>query len=95
MTWPPLPDDPDTASETHEVLDSLPEHQRGAAAALMALPEDYVVCLISDDINGQVVGDLTADQLLADLRTGAASPDTVWRILQQRRCLLPGLGGAT
>ena len=87
--------DPDTADESHAVLDSLDEHKRTAAAALLDLPDDLPLAGIADPDTGAVVGTLTADSLLADLRTGAASPDTVLRILAQRRAIRPGLAGAT
>ena len=82
--------DLDTADEAHEVLASLPEHQRSAAAALMDLDPDTVVCNICDDETGEVLGPLSANGLLGDLRRGIASPATVWKILQQRRLILPG-----
>ena len=84
--------DLDRADETHEVIALLHRAERTAAAALLDLPPDVVVCKISDSETGEIIGDLTADQLLADLRTDVASPDVVLRIL--RRNIRPGFGGA-
>jgi hypothetical protein len=96
MTWPPLPDDPDTAAESHTVLDSFPEHKRTAAAMLLELPPTYRISVLCDPLDRDViVGDLTASMLLVDLWHNVATVDQVVGMLTRQRLIRPGLGGAT
>lgn len=96
MTWPPLPDEPDTAAESHVVLDSFPEHKRTAAAMLLELPPNHRVALLCDPLDHDaVVGNLTASVLLVDLWHDVATADQVVGMLTRQRMVRPGLGGAS
>lgn len=75
------------------MLASLPESDRAAAAALLDLPWDHPLAAITDGLDGSPVGTLTADLLLADLRTGRATAAQVWHLLGPN--IRPGLAGST
>lgn len=85
--------DDDHADEAHLVLASLPPSDQLAAVALLDLPWDHPLAAITDGLDGSPVGTLTADLLLADLRTGRATADQVFTVLGAN--IRPGLTGTT
>lgn len=71
----------DLRSEHVQVLASMPLDHRHAARMLLDLDPDTRLAAICDPETEQPIGSLTADLLLADLRTGAATPNQVIDIL--------------
>jgi hypothetical protein len=96
----------DTAVAAHRLLDALPAGKRTAAAMLLDLPADYPVCDVAGDCpeycdddecdhDRPTVGQVTAGQLLRELRDGKSSPALVWQILLGTGNARPGIAGVS
>ena len=77
--------DLDRADDAHELLDGLPPHQRGAAAALLDLPDDTPV-----PFPGHSIARLPASRMLALLVDGRLPADQTLRYLHAHRLVRPG-----
>lgn len=92
----------DTAVAHHRALATWPPDRRLAAELLFALPMDYPVApVVGDcpnacddeycDCERPTIGHLICGALLAELRSGIATPETVLEILRGQRMIRPGI----
>lgn len=82
-----MTDDPDRADREHLALAAFPEHDRTAAACLLALPPDHV-------IGRDSTGTFTAALALECLRNGHITAWDVVELLVDARMVHPGIGAA-